>query len=98
MAHKLLSESELAESLQGLAWDRDGGELVREVTLADFNAAVEFVNKVAKLAEEMNHHPDINIAYRRVTLRVSTHSAGGLTELDVELARKVDALVAATAG
>jgi 4a-hydroxytetrahydrobiopterin dehydratase len=79
----------LAESPE---WKKQSAEIRRTFGFKDFAAAMEFVNKVARAAEEMNHHPDIDIRWNKVTLALTTHSAGGLTENDFELARKVDAL------
>jgi 4a-hydroxytetrahydrobiopterin dehydratase len=62
------------------------------VTLKDFVAAMAWVNGVAALAEDRNHHPDIAISWNKVTLRLTTHDAGGLTALDLDLAGAVDAL------
>jgi 4a-hydroxytetrahydrobiopterin dehydratase len=76
----------------GLAWTRDGDELVKVHRGRVFADALAYVNAVAVLAEEMDHHPDIDIRWNRVTLRLSTHSAGGLTGSDLELARRIDAL------
>jgi 4a-hydroxytetrahydrobiopterin dehydratase len=87
-----LSEDEVTAGLAGLAWDRDGEELVKVVTAKDFAGAMTFVNAVALLAEGANHHPDIAISWNRVTLRLTTHSAGGLTELDLSLAAAIDGL------
>jgi 4a-hydroxytetrahydrobiopterin dehydratase len=87
-----LSEGEVAAALPSLAWDRDGDELVKVVTGKDFGAAMAFVNAVALLAEGANHHPDIAISWNRVTLRLTTHSAGGLTENDLSLAAAIDGL------
>jgi 4a-hydroxytetrahydrobiopterin dehydratase len=92
MAPRLLDESELAPRLGEVDWQRDGNELVKQVTLADFAAALEWVNRVGALAEEHNHHPDIAISWNKVTLRLSTHSAGGLTDMDFDLAHAVDAI------
>lgn len=69
-------------------WAEVDGALERTFELDTFPAAIAFVNRVAELAEAENHHPDIRIDYRRVTLRWWTHTAGGVTERDVELARK----------
>jgi 4a-hydroxytetrahydrobiopterin dehydratase len=76
----------------GLAWTRDDDELVKVERGRDFAAALAYVNAVALLAEEMDHHPDIDIRWNQVTLRLSTHSAGGLTHADLELARRIDGL------
>ena len=75
-----------------MEWTRSGDRIERTVRLADFRAAMAFVNGVADIAESLNHHPDISISWNRVDLAVSTHDSGGLTALDFELARAVDAL------
>jgi 4a-hydroxytetrahydrobiopterin dehydratase len=74
-------------------WDEVEGALERTFELQTFPEAIAFVNRVADLAEAENHHPDIRIDYRKVTLRWWTHTAGGVTERDVELARKSGELV-----
>jgi 4a-hydroxytetrahydrobiopterin dehydratase len=73
-------------------WQEIDGALERTYELASFAGAIAFVNRVAELAEAENHHPDIAIAYRKVTLRWTTHSAGGITDRDRELARLSDEL------
>jgi 4a-hydroxytetrahydrobiopterin dehydratase len=73
-------------------WIEADGALERVFELASFPEAVAFVDRVALLAEEESHHPDIAISYRKVTLRWTTHSAGGVTDRDHELARKSAAL------
>jgi 4a-hydroxytetrahydrobiopterin dehydratase len=78
----------------GMAWDRQDDELVKRRRGPDFADALAYVNAVGALAEEMNHHPDIDIRWNTVTLRLTTHSAGGLTHLDLDLARRIDALPA----
>lgn len=82
----------MAAALAGLAWERDGDELVKVVTRKDFGEAMQFVNAVALIAEGANHHPDIAISWNKVTLRVTTHDAGGLSQLDLDLAAAVDGL------
>jgi 4a-hydroxytetrahydrobiopterin dehydratase len=67
-------------------WTEEGGALVREFEFDSFPAAIAFVDRLAELAERENHHPDIDIRYRRVLVRWSTHSAGGVTERDREMA------------
>jgi 4a-hydroxytetrahydrobiopterin dehydratase len=67
-------------------WDEVDGALQRQFELPSFREAIAFVNRVAELAEQENHHPDIAVSYRKVTLRWTTHSAGGVTERDRELA------------
>jgi 4a-hydroxytetrahydrobiopterin dehydratase len=76
----------------GLAWDRQGAEIVKDYRGKDFATALAYVNAVGQLAEEVNHHPDIDIRWNVVTLRLSTHSAGGITQADLDLARRIDAL------
>jgi 4a-hydroxytetrahydrobiopterin dehydratase len=73
-------------------WQEVNGALERTYELASFEDAIAFVNRVAALAEAEDHHPEIAIAYRKVTLRWSTHSAGGITERDRELAKRSDEL------
>jgi 4a-hydroxytetrahydrobiopterin dehydratase len=90
---QILSESEIAARMENLpGWIRDGAEIRREFVFRDFVAAMAFVNAVALRAEAANHHPDIDIRWNKVLLRLSTHSAGGLTEADFLLAGKIDAL------
>ncbi len=88
-----LREEALNEQLATLnGWTRHGNELIKTFTLRNFPAAVAFVTQVGFLAEAMAHHPNIDIRYRRVTLMLSTHDAGGLTEKDFALAKAVDGL------
>jgi 4a-hydroxytetrahydrobiopterin dehydratase len=89
----LLTEEAIATELASVpGWSRHGGSIARTVTRADFRAAMLFTGAVAYLAEEANHHPDIMIAWNKVTLTLSTHSAGGLTANDFALARRIDEL------
>ncbi len=74
------------------AWSLVDGMLVKEVTCASFPAALDFVMAVGELAEEADHHPDIDIRWRTVRLALVTHDAGGITVLDLDLARRIDAL------
>ena len=90
---ELLSEGDVARGLEGTAWEREGDAIARDLKLADFAAAMAFVNRVAELAEEADHHPDILVhGWNRVRLTLSTHSAGGITQNDLDLARRIDAL------
>jgi 4a-hydroxytetrahydrobiopterin dehydratase len=73
-------------------WNEVDDALVREFRFDGFREAIAFVNRVAELAEEADHHPDVDIRYNRVTLRWTTHSAGGITERDHELAARSAAL------
>ncbi|MCS7050732.1 MAG: 4a-hydroxytetrahydrobiopterin dehydratase [Thermomicrobium sp.] len=89
-----LDEAAIAQALERLpGWQRQGDAIVREFTFKNFREAMAFVQRVADLAEQRRHHPDITIRYNRVQLLLTTHEAGGLTERDLELARSVDALV-----
>jgi 4a-hydroxytetrahydrobiopterin dehydratase len=74
-------------------WIEQDGALVREVRLADFRAAIALVNRIADLAEAENHHPDLEIHYNRVVVRWWTHTAGGVTDRDRELAAKTSELI-----
>jgi 4a-hydroxytetrahydrobiopterin dehydratase len=87
-----LDDQAIESGLAPLAWERDGDAIVRFVTLADFKAAMAFINQVADLAESANHHPDMAISWNKVELRLSTHDAGGITARDLELAEAIDRL------
>ena len=90
---KLLTEDEIAAQLAGLpGWTREGSSITRSVTRDDFRGAMLFTGAVAYLAEEAGHHPDIMIQWNKVTLTLSTHSAGGLTAADFGLAGRISAL------
>jgi 4a-hydroxytetrahydrobiopterin dehydratase len=89
-----LDESELQQRLTGSAWSRQDDALTRDFKFDDFKAAMEFVNQVADLAEQANHHPDILVhGWNRVRLTLSTHSEGGITDADFALAARIDGLV-----
>jgi 4a-hydroxytetrahydrobiopterin dehydratase len=86
-------EAAIRKALDGLpGWTLDGKAIRRQFTLASFPDAIAFVTRLAFDAEAADHHPDILVNYKRVTLTYSTHSEGGLTEKDFEGARKADAL------
>lgn len=88
-----LSDDEIASRLEGLAeWSQPGEEIQRTYRFKDFVAAMAFVAAVAEHAEKVAHHPDILIRYSRVTLSLSTHDAGGITDKDFDFARAADAL------
>ncbi|MGH9029322.1 MAG: 4a-hydroxytetrahydrobiopterin dehydratase [Acidimicrobiales bacterium] len=91
---EVLGHARVDSALTGLEWEREGDELVKVRTGKDFAAALAYVNAVGELAEEAGHHPDIDIRWNKVTLRLSTHSAGGITQADLDLAEKIDALAA----
>jgi 4a-hydroxytetrahydrobiopterin dehydratase len=87
---ELLDDAAVARALEGLpGWQRDGDAIVRTAKLPSFPAAIGVVDRVAEIAEERDHHPDIDIRWRTLTFRCSTHSAGGITALDVALAASI---------
>ncbi len=89
----LLDEHQLREQLASMPhWERRGAQITRTFEHKDFVTATGFVMAVAILAERADHHPDIDIRWNKVTLTLSTHSAGGLTGKDIALARSIDAL------
>lgn len=93
---ELLTDEQVSAALAGLTgWDRDGDSIVRTAELPSFPAAIAAVDRIAEIAESRDHHPDIDIRWRTLTLRCSTHSAGGLTGKDVDLAREINAVLAA---
>ncbi len=86
-----LSKAEITESLEGLsAWKLEGETIAKGYEFTSFPEAIRFVNKVAGLAESADHHPDILINYRRVTLTLSTDREGGLTKKDFQLAKQIE--------
>ncbi|HEY6292602.1 MAG TPA: 4a-hydroxytetrahydrobiopterin dehydratase [Terriglobia bacterium] len=88
-----LSEAEISEKLQHLpGWSRAGGNIERQFSFKSFLPAMAFVNRVAEAAERGNHHPDITIKYNRVTMALCTHSAGGITQKDFDLAHQINRL------
>jgi 4a-hydroxytetrahydrobiopterin dehydratase len=89
---ELLSDIAIQRELQTLSgWSRRGDVLTKLYQFRTFMDAIAFVNRVAESAEEANHHPDIDIRYSKVTLTLSTHDSGGITQADIDLARAVDA-------
>lgn len=92
----VLTDSERDAALAGLdGWTGDADGLRRTVELADFPTAISVVDRVAETAEQRDHHPDIDIRWRTLTFACATHSAGGVTELDVQLAEKINEIVTA---
>lgn len=90
----LLPDSQIGERLAASEWHRQGEAIVREWKFEDFAQALAFVNRVADVAEAANHHPDILLhGWNKVSLELSTHSEGGLTEADFEMAARIDRLV-----
>jgi 4a-hydroxytetrahydrobiopterin dehydratase len=91
-----LTDGEVAAALRGLTgWSVEGGKLHREFRFGDFSEAFGFMARAALAAESMNHHPEWFNVWSRVVVDLQTHDAGGLTELDFELARRMSAIAAA---
>ncbi|MGE5828441.1 MAG: 4a-hydroxytetrahydrobiopterin dehydratase [Micromonosporaceae bacterium] len=92
---ELLTNDEVAAGLASLnGWSGDTSGITRTVSLPTFPAAIDAVDQVAVVAEEMDHHPDIDIRWRKLTFTCASHSAGGVTARDLELARRIDEIVA----
>ena len=88
----LLDDQEIRERLDALrGWTREGDTIRKTYTMESFPAAIAFVNRIAERAEAADHHPDIDIRYDRVGCALSTHSEGGLTQKDFDLAGEIDA-------
>jgi 4a-hydroxytetrahydrobiopterin dehydratase len=90
----LLSEDQVRELLHNIdGWEQHGKAIVRQFEFGDFKAAMQFVNKVADAAEAANHHPDITINYNKVTLLLTSHDSGGVTDRDARMASKINEVV-----
>ena len=90
-----LNDEEIEQRLGELdGWERAGDAIERTFKLDDFKGSVDFVNRLTPIAEEMNHHPDLAISWNQVTVTITTHSEGGLTANDFELARRIATLAA----
>ena len=90
---RLLDEEEISRQLEELpGWLGDGNSLTREMLAASFPDAIQIVDDVAEVAEEMDHHPDIDIRWRTLSFALSTHSAGGVTQLDIEMAHRISGI------
>jgi 4a-hydroxytetrahydrobiopterin dehydratase len=86
-----LSDLEIRRALGALpGWTRKGESLTKTYTFARFADGIAFVGKVALIADGMDHHPDIDVRYTNVTFALSTHSAGGITQMDLDLAGKIE--------
>jgi 4a-hydroxytetrahydrobiopterin dehydratase len=96
MPAELLNQQAVEQRLDGLhaGWSGSTEEVRRSIEFADFPTAVEFVNRLAPICEELDHHPDLALRWRWVDVVLSTHSAGGVTELDLVLAGHVDEVAA----
>ena len=90
---RLLDDSEISRQLADLpGWERDGQQIRRKIKAPDFLTGIRIVDEIAVAAEELNHHPDIDIRWRNLTIVLSTHDAGGITQLDVELAHQISTI------
>ncbi|ALJ56955.1 Putative pterin-4-alpha-carbinolamine dehydratase [Candidatus Xiphinematobacter sp. Idaho Grape] len=95
MSSRCLREADIALLLSRLPhWNYQSQEISRVFRFSSFIQSIDFVNQVAKLSEDTHHHPKILICWRKVSLTLSTHSVGGLTSLDFDLASKIDLLFA----
>ena len=94
----VITDRSVIEASVSAAWQIEGDEIVKVVKFADFAAALAYINSVGAVAEELNHHPDIDLRYDSVTLRCSTHYLGGITENDFALAARIDQLDDVEAG
>lgn len=88
----LVDPAALSGALGDLDWELENGQLIKVVRRDDFAKALAYVNEVGRLAEQMGHHPDIELRWNTVTLRLVTHSLGGITDSDLTLAARIDAL------
>lgn len=89
----LLAEEELASALKKFPdWEQEGKSISRTIEFEEFMEGIDFVNLLAEVADEAQHHPDILIRYNRVTVTLTTHDAGGITDADLEVAQRVDHL------
>ena len=94
MTDTRLSDEQITAQLSGSRWAREGDAIVRTVELENFAAAIAAVNRIAALAQERDHHPDICVhGWNQLTLTLSTHSAGGITAADIDLATRCDGLL-----
>ena len=90
---QLLESNEIQTKLKQLAdWQLEGKKIKRTFELKDFVSAIDFVNKLVEPAEAAGHHPDLEISYNKVTVSMTSHDAGGLTEQDFEMAQKISKL------
>ena len=89
----VLGDDEITSRLANLdGWERDGDAIVKTFKLDDFVGSVGFVDKLVEPAEDMGHHPDVGISWNEVRVTITTHSEGGLTANDFELAKRIDSL------
>lgn len=86
-----LTDAAVSDGLNRLpGWERRGDAIVKKYAFPSYLEGIFFVNRVAPLAEQADHHPDLTVGWKKVTVSLSTHSAGGITEKDMDLARKIE--------
>lgn len=86
-----LSPEQITEKLKTLpGWERKGEAMAKQYTFKTFMDGIRFLNRIAEIAEEMDHHPDVTINYRRITFSLSTHDQGGITEKDIKLGDAIE--------
>jgi 4a-hydroxytetrahydrobiopterin dehydratase len=86
-----LSPEQITENLKALpGWERKGEAITKQYTFKEFMDGIRFINRIAEIAEQMDHHPDMTVNYRRITFALSTHDQGGITEKDVKLAEAIE--------
>ncbi len=94
VSRKKLSEEEIADRLSDVpGWGYIDGRLRSQFQTLNFSNGVTFVNQIARIADDLNHHPDVLLTYPRVTIDIYTHDVGGLTEFDFTLAKRITALL-----
>ena len=90
----LITADELDAALKKCPeWEVEGNTITRTIEFEEFSEGIDFVNDLAEIAEEAQHHPDIDIRFTRITVALTTHDIGGVTELDIQLAQRIDNLV-----
>jgi len=95
----LMADEEIEARLEELeGWERSGDSIRKQFSFGDFVGSVEFVKRLVAPAEDMGHHPDLEISWNKVTVSLATHSQGGITDADFELAGKIEALDEEVAG
>lgn len=94
MERRKLSENEIESALTEMSgWTFEGGQITKTFEFPSYLAGVTFVSAIAHLAEAMDHHPDLDLRYRKLSVAINTHDVGGISPLDFELARRIEALV-----
>ena len=86
-----LSPEQITENLKALpGWERKGEAIAKQYTFKEFMGGIRFINRIAEIAEQMDHHPDMTVNYRRITFSLSTHDQGGITEKDIKLGEAIE--------